>query len=118
MKRIKQNNTKKYSIPLAVLLLGSLAACGGSGDSSEPPAPTGVPKMSLLAGIPSAIGNQDGQKENAYYSNISGFAIDANGEIIFADNENNNIRKIAKNGSIISNICIELYFVLSFRPLN
>ena len=100
MKRIKQNNTKKYSIPLAVLLLGSLAACGGSGDSSEPPAPTGVPKMSLLAGIPSAIGNQDGQKENAYYSNISGFAIDANGEVIFADNENNNIRKIAKNGSI------------------
>jgi hypothetical protein len=68
--------------------------------SSEPSAPTGVPKMSLLAGIPSAIGNQDGQKVNAYYSNISGFAIDANGEIIFADNKNNNIRKIAKNGSI------------------
>ena len=109
MKHNKQKYTQKRPIALAVLLLGFLAGCGGgsggssdsgAGDGSEPSGPVVAQKMSLLAGIPSAIGNQDGSKENAYYSNMSGFAIGINGEIIFSDSENNNIRKIEKNGSI------------------
>ena len=109
MKFNKQKYTQKQPIALAVLLLGFLAGCGGgsggssdsgAGDGSDPSGPVVAPMISLLAGIPSAIGNQDGSKENAYYGDISGFAIDASGDIVFPDSVNNNIRKISKNGGI------------------
>ena len=112
MKHNEQKYTKKQPIALAVLLLGFLAGCGGgsggssdsgAGDGPDPSGPVVAPKLSLLAGIPSAIGNQDGDKENAYYDSsygVGGLAIDNNGEIIFSDAENNTIRKIAKDGGI------------------
>ncbi len=112
MKHNEQKYTKKQPIALAVLLLGFLAGCGGgsggssdsgAGDGLDPSGPVVAPKLSLLAGIPSAIGNQDGDKDNAYYDSgygIGGLAINNSGDILFSDTANNTLRKIAKDGSI------------------
>lgn len=54
---------KKCQTALAVLVLISLYGCGGgSDDGSEPPVSDVLKKISLLAGIPSGSGNQDGEK--------------------------------------------------------
>ncbi len=104
MKLIQSKNTKIHQISLMALLLASLAGCGGGSDGSvDPPAPAITPKISLVAGVASGIGNQDGNKEIAHYGNqkgLGGFAVNRSGEIVFSDYENNTIRKISKDGVV------------------
>ena len=101
MKFTRQKNLKNHQITLAVLILGGLAGCGGGSDSTAEPSAN--PKISLVAGVTSGIGNQDGAKEIAHYGNqqgLAGFAVYKNGDIVFSDNGNNTVRKISKDGVV------------------
>ena len=95
---------KKCQTALAVLVLISLYGCGGgSDDGSEPPVSDVLKKISLLAGIPSGSGNQDGEKNTANYNytyGMGGVVVGSDGEIIFSDVGNNTIRKISRNGDV------------------
>lgn len=82
--------------------MGALAGCGGGSDEG-PPAPGIVQQMTLLAGIPSGSGIQDGEKNIAHYDfvyGMGGVVVGLNGEIIFSDAGNNIIRKISRDGGV------------------
>ncbi len=92
----------------------ALAACGGAGGSdttspqpepSPPPAPPPVmfrSNVSLLTGTIAGIGNLDGTGSAARFRSPSGVALDAQGNLYVADHDGHKVRKVTRNGVVIT----------------
>ena len=110
MSYIASNERLRRVSLLAALIVPVLTACGGgSGGSAETPAtPTPIPTtgLSLLVGNTNGAGNQDGAALTAarFGVNLRGMAVTGSGEIVIADSDHNQIRKLSANHEQVSTL--------------
>jgi len=112
MSDIASNERLRRISLLAALVVPMVTACGGgSGGSAEtpappPPAPTPTTALSLLAGNTDGAGNQDGPTSTLarLSTNLGGMALTSAGEVVIADIDNNQIRKLSANHEQLSTL--------------
>ncbi len=95
------NNLIQTAVACLVLLL---TACGGGGSdsASTPTAPSGPPTLTWLAGDPLQAGSADGRGTAARFNAPAGVVVDKSGNAYVADYWNHTIRKISKDGTVMT----------------
>ncbi len=88
---------------VGVLLLASVAACGGGSDAPSNPIPPPAaitPTLSVYAGSLQQVGSRDGLGAAAQFNGPTGLVHDSAGNAYVADTGNHTIRKLSPAGAV------------------
>ncbi len=83
---------------IAVSLFSGLVACGGGGGGSA--GESAGPKLALLAGSPTALGQVDGAGESARFGSTRSPAVDSAGTLYLVDETGGSFRRISPDAVV------------------